>query len=437
MRITFVAVGTRGDVQPYVALAIGLRNAGHKVRIATHHNFQTLVESHGLAYAPLAGDSQAIMGSEAGHRVMDANVNPFFNMGRLYELAVPLVHDLLRDAMNALADTDLAIGSPLGYNLAFGPALKLGVPLYGAFVQPIMPTGDFPLPLFPSLPRQMPLRRVYNRASYPLFMRLMWLFAARMGIPAYKEITGLPTPHYGQFLNKKSFYGETLFGYSRHVVPKPADWPATYHVCGFWFLDQASQWQPPAELEQFLAAGPPPVYIGFGSMSNRQPAEIAALTIKALQMAGQRGVLLTGWHGLDQASLPDSIFKIDSVPHDWLFPRMAALVHHGGSGTTGAAFRAGVPQIVVPFSFEQPFWGERTEALGVGVKPIPRKTLTAEKLAAAIERVVHDQPMHQKAQQLAALIKSEDGVGQAVAVVEQWLAKIPTNNQAVTAKLSR
>ena len=135
-------------------------------------------------------------------------------------------------------------------------------------------------------------------------------------------------------------------------------------------------------------------------MSNRQPEQMAELTIKALQLSGRRGVMLTGWHGLNQATVPAHVFKIDSVPHDWLFPHMAALVHHGGSSTTGAAFRAGIPQIVVPFSFEQLFWGERTESLGVGTKPIRCKQLTADMLAIAI--------------------------GQAVAVIEQWLPQIPS-----------
>ena len=428
MRITFVALGTRGDVQPYIALGIGLRQAGYNVRIATHQPFQTMVERHDLEYAPLAGDPQAMMGSEAGHRVMDAASNPFLNMLRLYEMARPLVTQMIRDALAALTDTDLAIGSALGYNVAFGPARSHGIPLRGAFVQPILPTAEYPISLFPGLPRHTPrpLERLYNRLSYPIFMATVWLIASRIGNPAYRAVTGLPAPRARQVASNSGLFNETLIGYSRHVVPKPADWPDRYHVCGYWFLDESHCWQPPADLQRFLDAGTPPVYIGFGSMSNRQPVAAAALAIDALRQTGQRGLLLTGWHGLDQAELPDTVFKIDAAPHDWLFPRMAALVHHGGSGTTGAALRSGVPQLVVPFSFEQPFWGDRTERLGVGVHPIPRRRLTVDKLASAIDRLTHDAEMRQRAQQLAIQVNAENGVDQAVAVINTWLNRSDT-----------
>lgn len=211
---------------------MGLRAAGHTHRTATHHNFRALVKRYGLIYLPLAGDSDAIMGSKAGHQVRDAGINSIGNISRLYQAAKPIVRELLTDALNALVDTDLAIGSPLGYDLAYGPAIKRGVPLYGAYVQPIIATADYQLPWFPRLPRYGPLKRTYNRATYPLFMRMMWLFASRIGIHAYVSITGLPAPHYRQIFGTSTFYGETLFGYSRHVVPKPREWGEKYHVCG-------------------------------------------------------------------------------------------------------------------------------------------------------------------------------------------------------------
>ncbi|MCP4593378.1 MAG: glycosyltransferase family 1 protein, partial [bacterium] len=157
------------------------------------------------------------------------------------------------------------------------------------------------------------------------------------------------------------------------MAPKPSDWGEQAHVTGYWFLDHVSDWQPPADLVRFLESGPPPVYVGFGSMMSRRAEQTTRITLDALKQSGQRGLIATGWGALSQSDLPDEVFLIESVPHDWLFPRTAAVVHHGGAGTTGAGLRAGVPGIVVPFGGDQPFWARRVEALGVGPAPIPRK----------------------------------------------------------------
>jgi UDP:flavonoid glycosyltransferase YjiC (YdhE family) len=190
-------------------------------------------------------------------------------------------------------------------------------------------------------------------------------------------------------------------------------------VTGYWFLDPAADWTPPSALVEFLATGPPPVYVGFGSMGNQSPEETADLVVQALLQAGQRGIILSGWSGLRTAEKPDSVFMLDSAPFSWLFPRVAAVVHHGGAGTMAAGLRAGVPSIVVPFFGDQPYWGQRVVELGVGPQPIPRRRLTAERLAKAIQQAVSDQPMRQRATELGARIRAEDGVGRAVAIVEQ------------------
>ncbi len=168
---------------------------------------------------------------------------------------------------------------------------------------------------------------------------------------------------------------------------------------------------------RFLDSGTPPVYIGFGSMGSRKPKETADLVLEALDRTGQRGILSSGWGGLSQENLPDTVHMVDLVPHSWLFPRVAAVVHHGGAGTTAAGLRAGVPSIVIPFFGDQLFWGQRVEKLGVGTAPIPRKQLTVEKLAAAIHRAVTDPLMRQQAAHLGARIQTEDGIANAVAVI--------------------
>ena len=211
-----------------------------------------------------------------------------------------------------------------------------------------------------------------------------------------------------------------LSAYSPRIIPHPADWPAHGHVTGYLFLDSQAGWQPSSELKAFLEAGDPPVYIGFGSMAGRNPEQLARLAIEALAASGQRGLLVTGWGGLRTGSVPDSVFVLDSAPHNWLFPRMAAVVHHGGAGTTAEGLRAGVPTVIVPFVLDQPFWGARVKALGLGPDPIPQKHLTADRLASAIRTAVTDPDIKRRANACGAAIRFQDGVGNAVKVVRQY-----------------
>ena len=212
-----------------------------------------------------------------------------------------------------------------------------------------------------------------------------------------------------------------LSAYSPSIIPHPADWPESTHVTGYFFLDNQADWQPSPELKAFLEAGDPPVYIGFGSMAGRNPEQLAKLILEALAKSGQRGLLLTGWGGLRAELVPDNVFVLDSAPHSWLFPRMAAVVHHGGAGTTAEGLRAGVPSVIVPFVLDQPFWGARIKALGLGPDPIPQKKLTADRLANAIKIAVTDSNMKQRAHSYGAAIRAENGIGNAVKIIQQYL----------------
>ncbi|GAI89558.1 unnamed protein product, partial [marine sediment metagenome] len=210
-----------------------------------------------------------------------------------------------------------------------------------------------------------------------------------------------------------------LYGYSLQVIPFPKDWDDFIHVTGYWFLEQSAGWEPPIDLIDFLQSGPPPVYIGFGSMVNSKPEETADLVLQALARTSQRGVLSSGWGGLKKEYLPDTVFMIGSMPHNWLFPRMAAVVHHGGVGTTAAGLWAGIPAIVTPYFGDQPFWGQRVYELGVGPRPIPRQRLTVDRLAEAINCVVSDAAMREKAIRLGECIRAENGIARAVEVIER------------------
>jgi sterol 3beta-glucosyltransferase len=202
-----------------------------------------------------------------------------------------------------------------------------------------------------------------------------------------------------------------LYGFSRHVLPLTAP---NRHVTGYWTLPAGPGWTPPPALEAFLARGGPVVSIGFGSMASATPETVTALVLGAVRRAGVRAVLLSGWGGLAALPPSDDLFCAEALPHDWLFPRVQAIVHHGGAGTTGAALQAGVPAIVVPFTADQPFWGMRVAALGVGPAPIPRKRLTEQALADALRRTVDDHAMAARAASLGSLIRAEDGVAAAV-----------------------
>jgi UDP:flavonoid glycosyltransferase YjiC (YdhE family) len=217
-----------------------------------------------------------------------------------------------------------------------------------------------------------------------------------------------------------------LYGFSPSVIPPPIDWNVNTHITGYWFIDEADDWQPPSTLLDFLQSDSPPVYIGFGSMSNRNPEQTADLIIQALLRINQRAVLLSGWGGLLKAIIPDSIYMIDSIPHSWLFPRVSAVVHHGGASTTAAGLRAGVPSIIVPFFGDQPFWGQRIADLGVGSKPIPRQKLTVERLAKAIQDVVTNEDIRQRAAKLGRQIRTEDGIASSVEIIGQLEERMVT-----------
>jgi sterol 3beta-glucosyltransferase len=208
-----------------------------------------------------------------------------------------------------------------------------------------------------------------------------------------------------------------LQAFSRHVVPRPSDWPDSAVVTGYWFLDEGVDWTPPRELADFLDAGPPPVFVGFGSMAGRDPARTARTVLAAVARSGQRALIVSGWGGLRVDEPPPGVFVAESVPYDWLLPRVAAVVHHGGAGTTAAGLRAGKPTVVCPFVADQPFWGARVAALGVGPRPIPQRRLGEAELAAAILEAVGDAGMRDRAERLGAQIRAEDGVAAAVEVI--------------------
>lgn len=426
MRITIVTAGSRGDVQPYVALGLGLRRAGHDVRVATHETFRDFVAAHGLGFTPIAGDPRAILrGTAADAWLASGRNRSMLAFAReLRRVAGPLVERSLADYWRACQGADVVL-----YSAVAGPswhvAARLGIPSFAALLQPLSRTRAFPTVGLRG-GRGLPLPLVgpaLNYATHVAAEQAMW-HSVRGRVNRWRVATlGLPpSPFLGPFAEMRRGRAPVLYGFSERVVPKPRDWGPEVRLTGWWVLEPDDAWRPAPELAAFLAAGPPPVYVGFGSMTPASAGRLTAIALEALERTGQRGVLLRGWGSLGDGDLPPWAIAVHDVPHEWLLPRTRAVVHHGGAGTTGAALRSGAPSIVVPLGFDQPFWGRRSAALGVGPDPIPRRALTADRLARAIDRAVRDEAMRERAAELGAALRTEDGVARAVEAVEETLA---------------
>jgi UDP:flavonoid glycosyltransferase YjiC (YdhE family) len=418
VRIAIIATGSRGDVQPYVALGKGLLEAGHAVRLVTHLNYEALVTAHGLEYWPVDADvAEIAQGAEMRELLEGGNFLSI--MSHMAKQAKHGAIKLTQAALSASQGMDLLLGGMGGVFAGVSVAEKLKLPFLQAYLVPFSPTSAFPSVL---LPAQLPWYPGWlNRLSHHLTRQLMWQAFRAGDASARREILGLPRGSFwGPYTSERTTACPVLYGLSPAVVPPPPDWGDGIQVTGYWFLDSNDGWAPPAELTAFLASGPTPVYVGFGSMSSRKPEETAELMLQALQRAGQRAILLSGWGGLSSADLPETVLMVDSVPHSWLFPRVAAVVHHGGVGTTAAGLRAGVPSVVIPFFGDQPFWGQRVADLGVGPSPIVRRRLTADNLAQAIRTAVTDVSMRQRAAELGATIRAEDGIRVAVEAIHSF-----------------
>jgi sterol 3beta-glucosyltransferase len=379
MKITIMAVGSRGDVQSLVALGRGLKQAGHHVRLVAGDDFEALITAHGLDFRPLGVNMRKAM----------ADAGDFF----------AFLRDITENILGACQDdADAIVATAMGVSTC-EVAQECGIPFFYAVPMPSLRTRAFPDPMFP--PFRL-LGGFYNRLTHRIVER-----HSVQQYPSMRRLLETQPPY--------------LFCFSTQVVSRPADWPDHAYITGYWLLDRPQDWQPPADLAAFIESGPPPVFVGFGSMIDADPQAMTELAVEALRRAGQRGVLLTGWGGLEGGDLLSDTFAISSAPFDWLLPKMAAVVHHGGAGTTAERLRAGAPSVIVPFGIDQPFWGRRVEALGAGPAPIPRKQLTAERLAVAIRRAVEDESMRACAAALGEKLRAEDGIGNAIAVMHQHL----------------
>ena len=410
MRIAIHTLGTRGDVQPYVALALGLRAAGHEVLIAAPSQYEAFVGARGIGFAYLPGEflelmetpeAKAAMAGSAGFASGFKMMKQFKPIGRKqlsaeWRAASQFRPDLLIYHPKAIAAPHIAE--------KLGCSAVLASPLPG-----FTPTRAFASPLVPfrSLGVLNPLTHsVMAGSGDALFRRMVgdW------------RVNELELPRRPR---RKLGPRATLYAYSRHIVPVPSDWPDNVAVTGYWFLDDAEDWQPSSELRRFLDSGEAPVYVGFGSMPGLDPESLTTFVLEALGKAGRRGVLATGGGAIQNALAGNQVHFIEGAPHEKLFPLMAACVHHGGAGTTAAALRTGKPSVICPFFGDQPFWGNRVVDLGVGPQPIEKRNLSVGGLAAAIVQATADEPMRRRAEEIGRAIRAEDGVANAIAFLDR------------------
>ncbi len=420
MKILITSYGTLGDVQPYVALGKGLKYAGHEVILGTSERFRDFVEGHGLTFEHMDDRLLAIIDTDQGRAMLENTTNIFDVLKQNFKLGKqvkPLQLAQLRETWELVKSVkpDFLLYHPkIGAAPHIAEKLRIGC----ALVTPIpmlVPTSEWP---FPVLPR-VKLGGWYNILSYKIIKALSGIFLGKYIRNLRHDIGLKPMAKFNLLKNGDGQDIPVLHIVSEAVLPRPSDWPTSAYMTGYCFLEREQDWKPPSDLLDFLDAGPSPVYVGFGSMAGRNPQQLARTVIEALQRAEVRGIVATGWGGLNPETLPDSILKIENVPHDWLFPRVSAVVHHGGAGTTASGLRAGRPSVIVPFFGDQPFWGYLVHTLGAGTKPIPRKKLNADQLAVAIREAISNPDLQKSAEDIGIKIRQEDGVCNATAVIEK------------------
>ncbi len=423
MNITIFSVGTQGDVRPFIALGQGLQNKGHKVRIASGKTCEALVRDNGLEFAELSADFLEVMAKDP--RALQRGLNPFALMSTARHHLKTMAVDWAAQGLAAAKDADLLLGNGMVAILANSLAEALKIPMVETHLQPVTPCPDIPPMMMP--PPKRPRSGTANMLLYTVLRSVTW----QMLSPAYgmvrRELGLSALPWYGPYYRIKNKDRRILYAYSPSLLPRSAAWPQGIQVCGNWFFSEAKTWHAPEALQAFLDAGEPPIYIGFGSMLGDDAEALSKIIYEGLRRSGRRAIIATGWGGMaPPKGNADNIHVIQAAPHDWLFPRVAMAVHHGGAGTTAATIRAGIPSVVIPFFGDQPFWAWRLAENGIAPPALNRKALTPEVFAQAIGQASMSS-MQDAARAMAGRINAEDGVARAIDLLEDWEFLTPTD----------
>ena len=398
MRIVIPTIGTRGDVQPYLALAAGLREAGHRVTVMTHPALGWLVTAYGLAFQPMGPDVD--LGFEAA-RIRGRSSNWLLGFMRVMRFSFAMLEQCHGDILAEACDADLIVVSHSGAGRM--EADQLGAPMVSVTLMPqAIPTPD-------------PAASIFKRLAGSLAGAAMgWLMTRPVN--QIRQRQGLP-PMGPEGITSKRL---NLIPISPLVYPPSPHWEARHQMTGYWFTREPAGWRPPADLAAFLGHGTPPVVISLGALavSGADTRAAASMTMAAIEQTGLRAVV-QGWDEvLPDLALPEGVFHAGPVPHAWLLERAGCVMHHGGFGTTAAGLRAGIPAVVVPHIIDQFIWGQRLAALGVAPPPVDRAKMTVTRLAEALEQASSDPAMRHRARDVGEIIRAERGVECAVRLIE-------------------
>lgn len=414
MKLTMIAIGSTGDVRPYMLLGRELQARGHEVTIAAFEHFEQLVTGAGLRFFPLPGDVMKMMSN-----VMKPGVNGVTYLPQLEKALKDVAPALLDALLLSCRGADALVCTFFG-SLYYSIAEKYDIPCIQTQYFPMDPNDATPIS---SAPGQR-LGKAWNRTSYKLGYLLIGLLEKRY-LTEWRQRNGMAA----RKLRDKPDYrigGHTvpvLYAISPLVFPRPIGWSEHIHMSGFWWNDDAPDWTPPEDLVEFLNAGAPPIYIGFGSMVSGNMSKTFAIVLRAVRAARVRAVINLGWGGESAHWKSNSrIYFGDYIPHDWLFPRVSAVVHHGGAGTTAAGLRAGKPTLVVPFGGDQPFWGARVHAIGCGPRPIPRDQMTVHRLTRGLIDLTTHASYRVAAEEMGQRLRMEQGTKAAADIIERECA---------------
>jgi len=410
--ITILCSGSRGDFQPYIALAQELQKLGKNVRIVSGKNFEELITGYGIGFYELSVDYQSIDIDPQMIKEAQSSDNPIkmlltFNKMKKYAVS------LTREMYGACEGSELIIYHP-GATIGYFAGEIMGIPSVLASPFPMHKTNEVASVIAYgryTLPKTF---------TYKLLQKMLWTASKAGASDCLKSVLGKLPENFGCPYERVDERHPAVVSCSNYVFPRPKDWNENIHQHGYWFVEEQDNYSPPPELARFLDSGEKPVYIGFGSVFNKDEKDnFVKLIVEASKICGKRGIIC----GMGEISeLPDNIFAINGVPHTWLFPRCSAVCHHGGAGTSAAGFASGVPSVIIPFSNDQFAWAYRAYDLGVGSKPIPRKKLTANNLSDAIHYSLKSDVI-KKAAFLGEHIRNEDGAKKAASEIISFLSK--------------
>jgi UDP:flavonoid glycosyltransferase YjiC (YdhE family) len=411
MKITILTYGSRGDVQPYLALAVGLQRQGHAVQLAAPYRFADFVNSYGVGFVPLAGDPEVISA-----RLNEAGSNPLGMVRSISEYIFSIADQVVQQILAACEDADLIVHSFLFTTGGHSLARKLHVPDISVQTFPVFaPTGYVPPAAMPGLPPG-----VISTFFHWLIIQVFW-HGGNLGFKSLPKAAreNFDLDLYWPFkADSVRSLTPLVFAFSPTVIPRPVDWRQGHiHIPGYLFLDRPESYQPPSALTEFLSDGAPPICVTFGSTVHRDPEKVYRSVLDGLSRTGNRAIILSGWSDLGGILMPDNVLVMEAAPHEWLLPQCKAVIHHGGAGTTAAGLRSGIPNFVVPSASDQPFWGARVHAIGAGPRPISARKITAGTLAQALLGL-DDNVLRETAQAVGRKIRAEDGVGDLVRLIE-------------------